>query len=159
MKKLKRSVGVALGLLAGGAAMAGTSASAQECYLGEIGMFAGNFTPRNWLPADGRMMDISQNTALFSLLGTIYGGDGRTTFALPDLRGRSPVGYGQGPGLSDRRVGSKAGAEVVTPPSASIETAPGNDPVVVGGAPIMTAPPTLAIGYQICVAGYYPSRN
>ena len=85
-----------------------------EPYVGEIKMFAGNFAPRGWAMCDGQLLAVSQNDALFSLIGTIYGGDGRTTFALPDLRGRLPIHAGQGPGLSDRRLGSKAGAENVT---------------------------------------------
>jgi microcystin-dependent protein len=82
-----------------------------EPYVGEIRMFAGNFAPRAWAFCDGQLLAISQNDALFSLLGTIYGGDGRTTFGLPDMRGRVPISEGQGPGLSNRRIGSKGGSE------------------------------------------------
>ena len=82
-----------------------------EPFVGEIRMFAGNFAPRGWAFCDGQLLAVSQNDALFSLLGTIYGGDGRTTFGLPDLRGRIPLHAGTGPGLSPRRLGSKAGAE------------------------------------------------
>jgi len=85
-----------------------------EPFVGEIRMFAGNFAPRGWAFCDGQLLAVSQNDALFSLLGTIYGGDGRTTFGLPDLRGRLPIHAGHGPGLSERRLGSKAGAEKVT---------------------------------------------
>ena len=85
-----------------------------EPFVGEIRMFAGNFAPRGWAFCDGQLLAVSQNDALFSLLGTIYGGDGRTTFGLPDLRGRVPIHAGSGPGLSNRRLGSKAGAEKVT---------------------------------------------
>jgi microcystin-dependent protein len=74
-------------------------------------MFAGNFAPRGWAFCDGQLLAVSQNDALFSLLGTIYGGDGRTTFGLPDLRGRLPMEQGSGPGLSPRRLGAKFGAE------------------------------------------------
>ncbi|WP_245926793.1 phage tail protein [Breoghania corrubedonensis] len=77
-------------------------------------MFAGNFAPRGWAFCDGQLLAVSQNDALFSLFGTIYGGDGRTTFGLPDLRGRIPLHQGQGPGLSERRLGSKSGAEYET---------------------------------------------
>lgn len=80
-------------------------------FLGEILMFAGNFAPRGWALCDGQLLPISQYSALFSILGTTYGGDGRTTFALPDLRGRTPVHAGNGPGLSDRRLGTKGGSE------------------------------------------------
>lgn len=85
-----------------------------EPFVGEIRMFAGNFAPRGWAFCDGQLLAVSQNDALFSLLGTIYGGDGRTTFGLPDLRGRIPLHAGDGPGLSPRRLGSKEGAEQVT---------------------------------------------
>lgn len=80
-------------------------------FLGQIIMFAGNFAPRGWAFCDGQLLPISQYSALFSILGTIYGGDGRTTFALPDLRGRVPMHPGNGPGLSSRRLGEKGGAE------------------------------------------------
>jgi microcystin-dependent protein len=85
-----------------------------EPFVGEIRMFAGNFAPRGWAFCDGQLLAVSQNDALFSLFGTIYGGDGRTTFGLPDLRGRIPVHAGHGPGLSERRLGAKYGAETVT---------------------------------------------
>ena len=85
-----------------------------EPFVGEVRMFAGNFAPRGWAFCDGQLMSVSQNDALFSLLGTIYGGDGRTTFGLPDLRGRIPIHPGTGPGLSARKLGAKAGAENVT---------------------------------------------
>ncbi|SHF82266.1 Microcystin-dependent protein [Mariniphaga anaerophila] len=85
-----------------------------EPYVGEIRMFAGNFAPRGWAFCDGQLMAVSQNDALFSLLGTTYGGDGRTTFALPDLRGRIPVHAGDGPGLAPKRLGERGGAESVT---------------------------------------------
>ncbi len=83
-------------------------------FLGEIRMFAGNFAPRDWALCDGQLLPIAQNTALFSLLGTQFGGDGRTTFGLPDLRGRSPVHVGTGPGLTEVRMGEKGGAEQQT---------------------------------------------
>ena len=85
-----------------------------EPFVGEIRMFAGNFAPRGWAFCDGQLLAVSQNDALFSLFGTIYGGDGRTTFGLPDLRGRIPLHQGTGPGLSNRRLGSKGGSENVT---------------------------------------------
>ena len=85
-----------------------------EPFVGEIRMFAGNFAPRGWAFCDGQLLAVSQNDALFSLLGTIYGGDGRTTFGLPDLRGRIPIHAGSGPGLSPRKLGAKAGTEQET---------------------------------------------
>ena len=82
-----------------------------EPFVGEIRMFAGNFAPRGWAYCDGSLLAISSNDALFSLLGTIYGGDGRTTFGLPDLRGRIPIHAGGGPGLTTRALGHKSGVE------------------------------------------------
>jgi microcystin-dependent protein len=77
-------------------------------------MFGGNFAPRGWALCQGQILSIAQNTALFSLLGTTYGGNGQTTFALPDLRGRAPVGQGQGPGLSSYDLGEVTGTESTT---------------------------------------------
>jgi len=90
------------------------SRSGIEPFIGEIAMFGGNFAPRGWAYCNGQLLAISNNDALFSLLGTIYGGDGRTTFALPDLRGRVPMHWGNGPGLSDYRIGQKSGSETTT---------------------------------------------
>lgn len=89
-------------------------------FLGEIRNFAFNFAPRGWAQCQGQTLSISQNTALFSLLGTMYGGDGRTTFALPDLRGRVSIAPGQGPGLTPRSQGETGGSEAVTLTSAEI---------------------------------------
>jgi microcystin-dependent protein len=83
-------------------------------FLGEINYFAGNFAPRGWAFCDGQLLPIAQNTALFSLLGTTYGGDGRTTFALPAVRGRVAVHQGTGPGISPKSMGEKSGSETVT---------------------------------------------
>jgi microcystin-dependent protein len=85
-----------------------------EPFLGEIKMFGGNFAPRGYAMCNGQLLAISQNTALFSLLGTTYGGNGVTTFGLPDLRGRVPMHFGQGPGLSNRSLGETGGAESQT---------------------------------------------
>jgi microcystin-dependent protein len=83
-------------------------------FIGQITIFAGNFAPRAFAFCDGALLAISQNTALFSILGTTYGGDGRTTFALPDLRGRLAVGPRRGPGLSNYTLGERSGVEEVT---------------------------------------------
>ena len=85
-----------------------------EGTIGEIRLFAGNFAPRAWAFCWGQLLSIAQNTALFSILGTTYGGNGQTTFALPDLRGRVPVSQGQGPGLSPYSLGEQGGVETVT---------------------------------------------
>ncbi len=85
-----------------------------EGYIAEIRNFAGNFPPRGWLFCNGSLQSIAQNTALFSLVGTTYGGDGQTTFGIPDLRSRLAVGTGNGPGLSGKVLGEMAGSENVT---------------------------------------------
>jgi microcystin-dependent protein len=85
-----------------------------EPFIGQIQIFPYNFAPRGWAFCNGQIMSIAQNTALFSLLGTTYGGNGQTTFALPDLRGRVPVSAGQGPGLSNYVLGEVIGTENVT---------------------------------------------
>lgn len=84
-----------------------------DAYIGEINIFPYNFIPRNYMACAGQVLPISQYSALYSVIGTTYGGDGRVSFALPDLRGRVPIGYGAGPGLTPRTIGSKLGAEEV----------------------------------------------
>jgi microcystin-dependent protein len=115
------AVGAGLLALAGrpmlsGGDQARAATNGAEPYVGEIMMFAGNFAPQGWAFCDGQLLSIAQNTALFSLHGTYYGGDGQTTFALPDLRGRLPMhtGSGPGPGLSPRSLGETGGSENVT---------------------------------------------
>ena len=85
-----------------------------EPFVGEIMLFGGSFAPRGWAQCDGQLLAISGNDALFSLLGTIYGGDGRTTFGLPDLRGRLPLHTGSGPGLTPRNMGNSGGSETAS---------------------------------------------
>lgn len=87
---------------------------ASSPFIGQVQAFAFDFAPKNWAFCAGQIMPINQNQALFSLLGVTYGGDGKTTFGLPDLRSRAVRGYGQGPGLSACPMGSKTGAETVT---------------------------------------------
>jgi len=84
-----------------------------EPFIGEIIVFAGTFAPRGYADCDGQLLQINQNQALFSLLGTRYGGDGRTTFGLPDLRGRAAMHQGSGPGLTPRALGARTGSEAV----------------------------------------------
>lgn len=84
-----------------------------EPFIAEVKIFAGNFAPRGWAFCNGQLLPISQNTALFSLIGTTYGGDGRTTTGLPNLQGRAPMHWGNGPGLTNRRIGEKVGSEKV----------------------------------------------
>lgn len=85
-----------------------------EPFIAEIRIFAGNFAPRSWAFCNGQLLPVSQNTALFSLIGTTYGGDGRTTTALPNLQGRAPMHPGRGPGLTARRLGERGGVGTVT---------------------------------------------
>jgi microcystin-dependent protein len=89
-------------------------ARAFEPYVGEVRLLAFNFCPNGWLEANGALLPISENEILFQLYGTTWGGDGETTFALPDLRGRTPIAVGQGPGLSSRQIGEAGGAETAT---------------------------------------------
>jgi len=83
-------------------------------FIGQIMLFAGNFAPRGWAFCEGQLLPIAQNTALFAILGTTYGGDGRTTLALPDLKGRMAVSEGRGPGLTSYRLGEKTGNATTT---------------------------------------------
>ncbi len=110
-----------------------TGVFAQDPFIGEIRMFAGNFAPRGWAFCDGQILSIAQYSALFSLLGTTYGGDGRTTFALPDLRGRVPMHAGSGPGLTNRPQGQSGGSETntltVNQMPSHTHTATANNPV------------------------------
>ncbi|WP_109514838.1 phage tail protein [Pseudomonas ovata] len=96
-------------------------------FIGEIRMLASNYAPRGFLMCDGQQLPLMQNQALFALIGTVYGGNGQTTFALPDFRGRSPIGWGQGAGLSMHDIGEAAGTENVTQLVANMPT---HNPVV-----------------------------
>lgn len=110
MAKLFKTLGlqalIAVALLAGSPA-----AHAFEPFIGEVRWVGFNFAPRGWALCDGQLLSIAQNTALFAIIGTIYGGDGRTTFGLPDMRGRAMMHAGRGPGLSNRPLGQRSGAE------------------------------------------------
>lgn len=115
-------------------------------FVGEIEIFGFNFAPAGWAQCQGQLMPISQNTALFSLLGTQYGGDGRTTFALPNLQGQIPVGQGQGPGLSQYNVGETAGSETVTLTLAEIPSHTHTLPVDAGDGRAPAPSPTTVLG-------------
>lgn len=91
-----------------------------EPFIGEIRVFGFNFAPRNWAFCDGALLPLAQNTALFSLLGTTYGGNGVSNFALPDLRGRMGMGFGHGPGLTDRQLGERLGESFHTLTTAEV---------------------------------------
>jgi microcystin-dependent protein len=119
MKILKRISYLACSV-ATAATMTAAPAQAQtDPFIGSIMYFGGNFCPRGWADASGQLIAISTNQTLFSLLGTAYGGDGRTTFALPDLRGRAPMHIGNGPGLTPVAQGQKTGSETFTITSAN----------------------------------------
>ncbi len=141
-------------------------------FIGEIKMVGFNFPPRGWATCDGQLLPISQNTALFSLLGTQYGGDGQTTFALPDLRGRVATHQGQGPGLSSRTIGEVLGEEnhtlitteipahthpVTVNPACSAEDASSGSPIgqvpATPAAPAYTSPATGAMAASSGTAG------
>lgn len=111
--KIKKSLWAALAAMAmvSGAPLANAG---PEPFIGEVQWFAGNFAPRGWAFCDGQLLDIAGNDALFSILGTTYGGDGRNTFALPDVRGRTLIHAGNGPGLTQRRLGDQSGTESET---------------------------------------------
>ena len=138
-------------------------AHATERYIGEIFMTGANFCPRGTAAADGQLLPINQNQALFSLLGTNYGGDGRTTFGLPDLRGRSPVHAGNGPGLNPVSLGSKGGAETnggdasVTGILAVAGEAKGKKQTSTAGVHVRS--PFAAVKMCVVMQGLYPSRN
>lgn len=143
--------------------MSTTEVKAQEGMIGEVKIFAGNFAPRGWALCQGQLLPIAQNNALYSLLGTTYGGDGRTTFGLPDLRGRTPIGVGTSPGLTEIRQGYKYGVElnkigvrkVIIKQGDSTEV--GVDELIV--RPLENRQPSLGVHYIICLNGIYPSRS
>jgi len=126
-----------------------------EPFLGQIIMFGGNFAPRGWANCDGQLLPISSYSALFSLLGTMYGGDGRTTFGLPDLRGRYAMHAGTGPGLTPRQFGQKSGSETSTLTAANL--APHNHPATLHASanPADTANPT---GSRLGIAETYSQQ-
>ena len=136
-----------------------------EPVLGSVLQFAGNFAPRGFMKAEGQLLQISQYSALFSILGTTYGGDGRTTFALPDLRGRVPVGTGQGAGLSNVTLGQKFGSESVTlnstnMPSHNHELSNGDNTSSTGSSfSFNNRMPSLGLTPVIALQGTFPTRN
>ncbi|MEO1731924.1 MAG: tail fiber protein [Pseudomonadota bacterium] len=110
--------------------------------LGTIIMFGGNFAPRGWAFCQGQLLAISSNSALFSILGTTYGGDGRSTFALPDLRGRFPTQQGNGPGVDIRTLGQRGGADRYTMTTAQLPSHEHTGNLVAEGAAATDANPT-----------------
>tara|TARA_R110002050_G_scaffold57866_2_gene130140 strand:- start:4896 stop:5375 length:480 start_codon:yes stop_codon:yes gene_type:complete len=146
--------------------LSSTFSFAQESLTGEIKMFAGNFAPRGWAFCDGQLLSISQNTALFSLLGTTYGGDGRTTFGLPDLRGRTAVHANQTNDVNNVRLGQKGGIIsknllLISIPENVDKNSKKAKVLIDNGASnrSYTQSPYLGVNYIICLYGVYPSRN
>jgi len=142
------------------------NAASSEPYIGNLTYFAGDFAPRGWAFANGQLLPINQNDALFDILGTRYGGDGRTSFALPDLRGRTAIGPGTGPGLSTRNLGQRLGAETSTLdvtgiPSHDHDPPPSNIMLgeTGGSQPHANMEPSLGLNYIIALQGIFPSRN
>lgn len=148
--------------------------SQQEDCIGSISIFSGTYAPKNWAFCHGQILSIYQYQCLYSLIGNFYGGDGRTTFALPDLRGRTPLGAGRGPGLTNRKLAQKGGEETHTLTPAEIVVGPvsfqcaENDPespTVELEVPVLGSAnahnnmqPHLVLNYIICLNGIYPSR-
>ncbi len=146
-------------LMVAGMTLVPTDARADEPFIGEIRLFGGNFAPQGYAFCDGQLLQISGNTALFSILGTTFGGDGRTTFGLPDLRGHTPIGPRQGPGLTNRPLGQKLGQETVMLTQAQL--APHNHPLnattdsatsMMPGSNLPASPPGL-LGTRIYADG------
>lgn len=137
-----------------------------EPFLAEIRIFAGNFAPRNWALCNGQLLQISQNTALFALIGTTYGGDGRTTMALPNLQGRAPAHPGQGPGLPSYRLG-----QVVQNSASTVKVVQGITPDRNLGSSQTTRTiaakvpagdqrhPYLGLNFIIALQGLFPPRS
>lgn len=149
-----------------------------DLFIGEIRIFAGNFAPRGWALCNGQVLPIVKNTALFSILGTTYGGDGRTTFALPDLCGKSPMHQGAGAGLSPRALGESGGAASVAlslnqlpahSHQAMCQVSPYSSPpdtmmsvqavqAAGGGQPHNNMQPYLGLNFIISLQGVFPPR-
>ena len=134
--------------------------------LAELTWFAGNFAPGGYAMAAGQLLPINQNQALFALLGTTYGGNGQTNFALPDLRGRAPIGTGQAPGFANRNLGGQYGSQTSTMTLGQMPNHDHTTPSIggvtsfVGGSQTQdTVQPTLALNYVIAVEGIFPSNG
>jgi len=164
---MRRLVGMVLAALVLATA---TSARADQPFLGEIRMFAGNFAPVGWAFCEGQLLPIAQYDALFQILGTTYGGDGVTSFALPDLRGRVALHAADGPGLPPRVLGESGGAATSTtvnviglersymPGEGADLAGPNAHAVAAGGKTDDRMPPFLGIKYIIAIEGLFPPQ-
>lgn len=128
-----------------------------QSYIGEIRLFAGNFAPVGWAFCDGALLPISENDALFNLIGTTYGGDGQSTFALPDFRGRVPIGMGQGTGLSNHYIGETGGQESITLSTANMPSHTHLGQIVVNNGNATTNIPTTSS--SIATSGVFSGRT
>ena len=149
LKRLAAGLGAAL--LARPAAASPTRITGEVPYIGEIMLFAGTFDPQGWEYCNGQLLNISQYTTLFNLIGTTYGGDGVNTFAVPDLRGRTPRHIGQGPGLSNYALGQTGGTSAATVPSSQLpaHTHPLNSAATATSASPVGALPAPATGTDL----------
>ncbi len=130
-----------------------------EPFIAEVRLFAGTFAPRGWADCNGQLLPINQNQALFALLGTTYGGDGRVTFALPNLQGRAAIHAGQGPGLTNRNLGETGGAATSTLTTAQI---PAHHHALRGTSPATTGTPGPTVALAETSGGakvYRPAGN
>ncbi|WP_265587796.1 phage tail protein [Sphingomicrobium arenosum] len=163
-------MGYARMTIAGAAMMAGAAAlpapaAAQEAFIGEVRTVGFNWCPRGWARMDGQLLPINQNQALFSLLGTTYGGDGRTTFALPDMRGRVALHQGNGPGLQNRPIGQTGGLEETIRPGVPVREGrerpnrPAQSEEAASPEAMNNMPPYVVLNWCIALQGIYPSRS
>lgn len=142
--------------MAAGVLAAAGPAAAQDCFLGEVKLFAGTFAPQGYAFAHGQQMSIGQNSALFAILGNVYGGDGVNTFALPDLRGRVPIGAGMGPGLDNINLGLQSGDRFTQPRPGDAQAGTGAS--VATPMPISNMQPSTGLNYIVCTVGLFPSQ-
>lgn len=151
MKKLLTGACLAFGIVAGG-----TPAMAADCLIGEVKLFAGTYAPQGYALAQGQKLSIGQYSALYSILGTTYGGNGSSDFALPDLRGRVPIGAGMGPGLNNVNLGQRSGSEWTQPRQG--QAAAGDGANVAAPVQISAMQPSTGLNFIICIDGIYPSQ-